>query len=109
MVFCIAAVINGVFRLADIAGKQTFPLKSDQVVKFSNYLISRKTVSTPRGLWLLVSALDIVAGNKVRRDFKIICTKLNNPHLYCCQSLVFVLLMVMRMGKIIIKGDFELN
>ncbi|OXA50430.1 Dolichyl-diphosphooligosaccharide--protein glycosyltransferase subunit 2 [Folsomia candida] len=41
-----AAVINGVFRLADVSGKP-FPLKNDQVVKFSNYLISRKTFMNP--------------------------------------------------------------
>lgn len=59
-----AAVINGIIRLAEAANKQ-FPLSNDQVVKFGNYLVSRKTVTTPRGSWLFASALDVISKNKV--------------------------------------------
>jgi oligosaccharyltransferase complex subunit delta (ribophorin II) len=62
----VAVVVNGIFRLSQAANKAV-PLKNDQVVKFGNYLISRKTVNTPRGVWLFASALDIVANNKVRQ------------------------------------------
>ncbi len=44
------------------------PLTTEQVVKFGNYLVSRKTVSTPRGVYLLSSALDVLSKNKVRNN-----------------------------------------
>lgn len=61
-----ASVINGIIRLAEAANK-ALPISNDQVVKFGNYLVSRKTVTTPRGSWLFASALDVLSKNKVKR------------------------------------------
>lgn len=60
-----ASVINGIIRLAEAANK-ALPITNDQVVKFGNYLVSRKTVTTPRGSWLFASALDVLSKNKVK-------------------------------------------
>lgn len=59
-----AAVINGIYRLAEVANKP-LPLTNDQIVKFGNYLVSRKTVTTPRGSWLFASSLDVLSKSKV--------------------------------------------
>ena len=62
---CLAVVINGIVRLAEAANK-ALPLSSDQVIKFGNYLVSRKTVTTPRGVFLFASSLDVLGKNKVK-------------------------------------------
>ncbi|CAG7819813.1 unnamed protein product [Allacma fusca] len=58
-----AIIISGIFRIAEAANKP-LPLTTDQVIKFGNYLVSRKTVTTPRGVFLLASALDVISKNK---------------------------------------------
>jgi oligosaccharyltransferase complex subunit delta (ribophorin II) len=58
-----AVVISGIFKIAEAAGKPV-PLTTDQVIKFGNYLVSRKTVTTPRGVFLLSFALDAISKNK---------------------------------------------
>lgn len=63
-ILLVAAALNGIYRLSEIANKP-LPLTADQAIKFGNYLVSRKTVTTPRGVWLLTSSLDIVSKNKV--------------------------------------------
>ncbi|XP_076282392.1 oligosaccharide transferase delta subunit [Lasioglossum baleicum] len=65
-------LVNGIFKLSNTLKKKP-PLKSQQIVKLANYLLSRRSVQTPKGSMALLSALTILAGN----DFdKPICVTL---------------------------------
>lgn len=43
------------------------PLSSQQTVKFANYLLSRRSVQTPKGVVSLLSALDVLATNEYEK------------------------------------------
>lgn len=47
--------------------KKKPPLNSQQIVKFSNYLLSRRSVQNPKGVVSLLSALDILANNEYEK------------------------------------------
>lgn len=65
---------NGILKLSNALKKKP-PLTSQQIVKMANYLLSRRSVQTPRGVANLLSALTILANN----DFeKPICVTLAN-------------------------------
>ncbi|XP_020293831.1 dolichyl-diphosphooligosaccharide--protein glycosyltransferase subunit 2 isoform X2 [Pseudomyrmex gracilis] len=53
-------LLNGIFKLSTSLKKKP-PLNFQQVVKFGNYLLSRRSVQTTRGVANLLSALDTLA------------------------------------------------
>ncbi|CAL7942794.1 unnamed protein product [Xylocopa violacea] len=70
-------LVNGIFKLSNTLKKKP-PLTSQQVVKVANYLLSRRSVQTPRGITSLLSALTTLANN----DFeKPICITLANEEI----------------------------
>ena len=54
--------MNGIFKLSNALKKKP-PLTSQQIVKLANYLLSRRSVQTPRGVSSLLSALTTLANN----------------------------------------------
>ncbi|XP_078038944.1 oligosaccharide transferase delta subunit [Augochlora pura] len=67
-------LVNGIFKLSQTLKKKP-PLTSQQIVKMANYLLSRRSVQTPRGVTNLLSALTTLANN----DFeKPVCVTLAN-------------------------------
>lgn len=59
-------IVNGIFKLSSTLKKKP-PLNSQQIVKFSNYLLSRRSVQNPKGVVSLLSALDILANNEYEK------------------------------------------
>ncbi|XP_017837258.1 dolichyl-diphosphooligosaccharide--protein glycosyltransferase subunit 2 [Drosophila busckii] len=57
-----ALLLNGVFSVAKAYNKPT-PVTADQAVKFSNYLLSRRSVQTAKGAHVLIEALKTIAAN----------------------------------------------
>ncbi|KAK1126539.1 hypothetical protein K0M31_004172 [Melipona bicolor] len=55
-------LVNGIFKLSNTLKKKP-PLTSQQIVKLANYLLSRRSVQTPRGASSLLSALTTLANN----------------------------------------------
>lgn len=49
-------LVNGIFKLSTSLNKKP-PLSSQHTVKLANYLISRRSVQTPKGVTNLLSAL----------------------------------------------------
>ncbi|XP_046817053.1 dolichyl-diphosphooligosaccharide--protein glycosyltransferase subunit 2 [Vespa crabro] len=56
-------LVNGIFKLGSSLKKRP-PLTSPQIVKLTNYLLSRRSVQTPKGVVSLLSALNTLAVNK---------------------------------------------
>ncbi|KOC70802.1 Dolichyl-diphosphooligosaccharide--protein glycosyltransferase subunit 2 [Habropoda laboriosa] len=70
-------LVNGILKLSSTLKKKP-PLTSQQTVKLANYLLSRRSVQTPRGVTSLLSALMILANN----DFeKLMCVTLANEEI----------------------------
>lgn len=62
----LALVLTGVYKFCDaVVCNTSFPIQSDQALMFSNYLLSRKSVQTPKGAYFLVSALKTLSNNQV--------------------------------------------
>lgn len=53
-------LINGIFKLSTSLDKK-LPLNFQQTVKLANYIISRRSVQTPKGVTNLLSALTSLA------------------------------------------------
>ncbi|KAL2728266.1 dolichyl-diphosphooligosaccharide--protein glycosyltransferase subunit 2 [Vespula maculifrons] len=56
-------LVNGIFKLSSSLKKRP-PLTSPQIVKLTNYLLSRRSVQTPKGVVSLLSALNTLGVNK---------------------------------------------
>ncbi|KAK2585464.1 hypothetical protein KPH14_010122 [Odynerus spinipes] len=56
-------LVNGIFKLGSSLKKRP-PLTSQQIVKLTNYLLSRRSVQTPKGVLSLLSALNTLAVNE---------------------------------------------
>ncbi|XP_017764697.1 PREDICTED: dolichyl-diphosphooligosaccharide--protein glycosyltransferase subunit 2 [Eufriesea mexicana] len=70
-------LVNGIFKLSNTL-KTKPPLVPQQIVKIANYLLSRRSVQTPRGVTSLLSALTALANN----DFeKPVCITLANEEI----------------------------
>ncbi|PBC25803.1 dolichyl-diphosphooligosaccharide--protein glycosyltransferase subunit 2 [Apis cerana] len=70
-------LVNGIFKLSNTLKKKP-PLTLQQIVKMANYLLSRRSVQTPRGVTSLLSALTTLANN----DFeKPVCVTLANEEI----------------------------
>ncbi|CAD1475018.1 unnamed protein product [Heterotrigona itama] len=59
-------LVNGIFKLSNALKKKP-PLTSRQIAKLANYLLSRRSVQTPRGVSSLLSALTTLANNDFER------------------------------------------
>ncbi|XP_066589256.1 dolichyl-diphosphooligosaccharide--protein glycosyltransferase subunit 2 [Prorops nasuta] len=59
-------IINGIFKLSTSLNKKP-PLTSQQVVKFANYLLSRRSVQLPKGVVSLLSAVETLAVNSFEK------------------------------------------
>lgn len=63
--FCyVALIVRGAYKLSSVVNKPV-PLTKNQVVKFANYFLSRKSVQTPKGVWSLLEALHTLTTNNV--------------------------------------------
>ncbi|KFB36663.1 AGAP007638-PA-like protein [Anopheles sinensis] len=69
-----ALIVNGGFRLASTLGKPA-PITAEQAVKFANYFLSRASVQTPKGVSVLLEALNLLASQKTIAP---ICIRLAN-------------------------------
>lgn len=58
-----ALVLSGAYKLAESSNKPP-PIKPDQAVKFANYLMSRKSVQVPKGVYYLLEAVTMFTTNK---------------------------------------------
>ncbi|XP_015594118.1 dolichyl-diphosphooligosaccharide--protein glycosyltransferase subunit 2 [Cephus cinctus] len=56
-------LINGIFKLSSSL-KKTPPVTTGQTVKLANYLLSRRSVQTPKGVVSLLSSLTTLANNE---------------------------------------------
>ena len=59
-------LINGIFKLSSSL-KRKPTLTSQQIVKFTNYLLSRRSVHVPKGVVYLLSSLEIIANNEFEK------------------------------------------
>lgn len=69
--------MNGIFKLSNTLKKKP-PLIPQQIVKLTNYFLSRRSVQTPRGVSNLLSALTTLANNDVEKP---ICITLANEEI----------------------------
>lgn len=59
-------MVTGVYKFCDaVQCNNSFPIQGDQTLMFSNYFLSRKSVQTPKGVYFLLNALNILSNNKV--------------------------------------------
>ncbi|XP_042864333.1 dolichyl-diphosphooligosaccharide--protein glycosyltransferase subunit 2-like isoform X1 [Penaeus japonicus] len=58
-----ALVLSGAYKLAENSNKAP-PIKPDQAVKFANYLMSRKSVQVPKGVYYLLEAVSMFTSNR---------------------------------------------
>lgn len=58
-----ALVVNSAFKLATSL-KKPIPISADQAVKFATYFLSRSSVQTPKGISILLEALNTLAAQK---------------------------------------------
>ena len=83
-------LVNGIFKLSNTLKKKP-PLTPQQIVKMANYLLSRRSVQTPRGVTSLLSALTTLANN----DFeKPTCVILANEEISISTQQPFVTIKV---------------
>ena len=65
-ILILALVLTGVYKFCyAVQCNTSFPIQNDQALMFSNYLLSRKSVQTPKGAYFLLSALKTLSNNKV--------------------------------------------
>ena len=57
-------VLTGAVALSSKAKEPSPPISADQAVKFSNYLMSRKSVQGAKGAYHLLEAVLVMANNK---------------------------------------------
>ncbi|XP_017875714.1 dolichyl-diphosphooligosaccharide--protein glycosyltransferase subunit 2 [Ceratina calcarata] len=67
-------LVNGIFKLSSTLKKRP-PLTSQQIVKMANYLLSRRSVQTLRGVTSLLSAITTLANNEFEKP---VCITLAN-------------------------------
>lgn len=78
-ILILALVLTGVYKFCDAVQCNTsFPIQNDQALMFSNYLLSRKSVQTPKGAYFLLSALKTLSNNKVCWLLALIIYAINN-------------------------------
>nr|CAG4651768.1 EOG090X04WQ [Triops cancriformis] len=58
-----ALVLSGAYRLSQTVNKAP-PVTGDQVQKFAEYLVSRRSVQTPKGVHLLLDVVNALSNNK---------------------------------------------
>ncbi|KAB7503151.1 Dolichyl-diphosphooligosaccharide--protein glycosyltransferase subunit 2 [Armadillidium nasatum] len=58
-----ALVLSGAYKLAEVS-KKAIPIKEEQIIKFSNYLMSRKSVQMAKGVYYLLEAVTMLTNNK---------------------------------------------
>lgn len=58
-----ALIVNGGFKLATSLSKPA-PITTEQAVKFATYFLSRNSVQTPKGVSVLLEALQMLASQK---------------------------------------------
>ncbi|XP_075229650.1 oligosaccharide transferase delta subunit isoform X2 [Lycorma delicatula] len=58
-----ALLVSGAYKLAQTVNKPP-PITGDQVVKFANYFLSRRSVQTPKGAYSLLEVMTTVSDNK---------------------------------------------
>nr|CAG4643903.1 EOG090X04WQ [Lepidurus arcticus] len=58
-----ALVLSGVYRLSEVLSKSP-PLTADQALKFAEYLVSRRSVQTVKGIHYLLDIVNILSSNK---------------------------------------------
>ncbi|XP_055628347.1 dolichyl-diphosphooligosaccharide--protein glycosyltransferase subunit 2 [Toxorhynchites rutilus septentrionalis] len=58
-----ALVVNNAFKLSNNL-KKAAPINADQAVKFATYFLSRSSVQTPKGVSILLEALNTLTGQK---------------------------------------------
>lgn len=58
-----ALVVNGAFKLATSL-KKPVPINAEQAVKFATYFLSRSSVQTPKGVSILLEALNTLTSEK---------------------------------------------
>lgn len=58
-----ALIVNGGFKLATSLSKPA-PITTEQAVKFATYFLSRASVQTPKGVSVLLEALNLLASQK---------------------------------------------
>lgn len=63
-------IVTGIEKLS-ISFEKLPPVTSQQIVKLTNYLLSRLTVQQPKGVIYLLSALNMLAKNKVSKPVAI--------------------------------------
>ncbi|KAF7996632.1 hypothetical protein HCN44_002278 [Aphidius gifuensis] len=63
-------IVTGIEKLS-MAFEKLPPVTSQQIVKLTNYLLSRLTVQQPKGVVYLLSALNMLAKNKVSKPVAI--------------------------------------
>lgn len=68
-----ALIVNGAFKLTDNL-KKPAPINADQAVKFATYFLSRSSVQTPKGVSILLEALNTLSAQKAIAP---ICVKLS--------------------------------
>ncbi|XP_026473573.1 dolichyl-diphosphooligosaccharide--protein glycosyltransferase subunit 2 [Ctenocephalides felis] len=56
-------ILTGIIRLSNSLGKPAY-ITADQSVKFSTYLLSRRSVQTAKGCTLLLNALTLISNDK---------------------------------------------
>ena len=59
-------VVDGIAKLSASLRKKP-PVTGDQIVKLANYLLSRRSVQTPKGVVKLLSALTTLANNEFNK------------------------------------------
>lgn len=64
--YILALVLTGIYKFCDaVQCNSTFPIQNDQVLMFSNYFLSRKSVQTSKGAYFLINALNTLSNNQV--------------------------------------------
>ncbi|XP_058460831.1 dolichyl-diphosphooligosaccharide--protein glycosyltransferase subunit 2 [Malaya genurostris] len=58
-----ALIVNGAFKLSSSL-KKPAPISAEQATKFATYFLSRSSVQTPKGISILLEALNTLAGQK---------------------------------------------
>lgn len=64
--FTTGHLLNGVYKLCSSLKKKP-PLTSQQIVKLSNYLLSRRSVQAPKGAFNFLSSINTLATNEFEK------------------------------------------
>lgn len=68
-----ALIVNSAFKLSTVLNKPA-PINADQAVKFASYFLSRSSVQTPKGVSILLEALNTLSAQK---NIAPVCVKLS--------------------------------